>query len=310
MKVFITGANGYVGRNLVRYFHDKNHQVIALVRSPDNAKFLAELGVQTVIGDIQLTDLSKHMKNADVLIHAAADTDHKNQSQNQFQTNAVGTKNVFDSAKAAGVKKAILMSTDSVLLTGSPMTNLTEAQAYPNTHVGEYSRTKQLAELAALNSSSNDFEVIILRPRFIWGKDDTTALPTIVKAVRENKFAWISGGEYLTSTTHISNLCHAVDCAIQHGRQREIYFVSDDKPIKFRDMISKLLETQGIKAPTKSVPRQVLWCIANLDQLRRILLPATKPLPITLQEYSTSALEITLDISKARRELKYIPLEY
>lgn len=46
----------------------------------------------------------------------------------------------------------------------------------------------------------------MLRPRFVWGQGDTSVLPEIVAAVDDGRFAWPSGGRYLTSTTHVDNV--------------------------------------------------------------------------------------------------------
>ncbi len=48
----------------------------------------------------------------------------------------------------------------------------------------------------ALHASREKFEVIVLRPRFVLGRDDTTALPQLLKALDSGKFAWIDGGRY------------------------------------------------------------------------------------------------------------------
>ncbi len=66
-----------------------------------------------------------------------------------------------------------------------------------------------------------------VRPRFVWGRDDTTALPALVEAARSGQTAWIEGGDYLTSTTHIDNLCHGVDLALRLGQGGEVYFLAD-----------------------------------------------------------------------------------
>ncbi|WIE41828.1 NAD-dependent epimerase/dehydratase family protein (plasmid) [Agrobacterium tumefaciens] len=102
---------------------------------------------------------------------------------------------------------SIHLSTESVLATGKPLVNVDETMLLPLKPAGGYSRTKAVAERIALAANADDFAVVVLRPRFVWGRDDTTALPALTEAVKSGKFAWISGGTYLTSTTHIGNLC-------------------------------------------------------------------------------------------------------
>ncbi|MCF6457782.1 NAD-dependent epimerase/dehydratase family protein [Pseudoalteromonas sp. MMG024] len=307
VKIFITGVTGYVGRNLAKHFV-KEHKVAGLSRDLEKSLSLEELGIGIFKGDLHSSGLEKELKGYDVVIHAAADTDHKNASRSQYDTNVVGTELLLHAAKAAGIKKFIHISTESVLLTGKELHLATENIPYPKVSVGSYSKTKRLAEELALQSSNDEFNVIVLRPRFIWGRDDTTAIPQILKAVNNGQFAWINGGEYKTSTIHIANFCFGVECAISRGNPGEVYFLSDDDDKTFKNMVSSLIEAYGYTSPTKSVPRAMLLFMAKLDNYCRKFFPKIKLLPITMQEYSTSAVEVTLDITKAKEELGYAPV--
>lgn len=151
-------------------------------------------------------------------------------------------------------------------------------------------------------------DVVVVRPRFVWGRDDTTALPNLLDAVKSGQFAWISGGDYLTTTTHIANLCHGIALAIARGEGGQIYFMGDEEPVRFRDFVTALLATQGVDAPEKSVPRAVLRLVAGLgDWMHQVSGGKVTP-PLTLQSFATSAVPITLDTGKARRDLGFIPV--
>lgn len=305
---FLTGGSGYIGRNLIRYLIAQGQSVVALARSDKSAARVAALGAQAVRGDVLDTDLAELMAGCQVLIHAAADTDHDNRSKSQYQTNVDGTRKVLDSARRAGINKALYISTESVLLTGKALHNINEDQPIPATAIGEYSRSKAAAERQALAFASEDFQVIVVRPRFVWGRDDTTALPHLVEAAVSGQLAWIDGGRYRTSTTHIHNLCVGIDRALENGKNGEVYFISDDEPVEFRQFATDLLASQGISAPDKNVP---LWLLKTLaaggDFLSRISAGAIRG-PVTRQSLATSAVEVTLDISKAKTELDYRPV--
>ncbi|EIY9800872.1 NAD-dependent epimerase/dehydratase family protein [Vibrio parahaemolyticus] len=308
MKIFISGVTGYAGRNLAKHFIGGGHQVIGLLRDSTKSVFLKELGVKIFHGDLNSNNLAEGLVGCDVVIHTAADTDHKNVSVTQYDTNVLGTKQLLSAAKSSGVERFIHISTDSVLLTGKAICYANEEQPYPNKPVGLYSETKRLAEEVVLNEKSDDFNVIIVRPRFLWGRDDTTAMPQILKAISDKKFAWIDRGEYKTSMTHVGNLCVAIERAIERGTSGETYFVSDDNERSFREVITALIEAHGLTVPTNSVPRIVPQLIAKLDNVRRLFLPRSTPLPVTMQEFSTSAVEVTVDITKAKKMLDYQPV--
>lgn len=307
-RIFITGGSGYVGRNLIRHFVDRGIPVTALARSPQSERVVSALGATLFSGELLSADLARGMEGCDVLIHAAADTDHGPGTENQRRVNEAGTRAVFDAARVAGIQRAIHLSTDSVLADGRPLFDVDERHAMPRRPAGSYSHSKAAAERYALSCNDSGLEVIAVRPRFVWGRDDTTALPTLLDAVRSGQFAWISGGDYLTTTIHIANLCHGIELAIARGKGGDIYFLGDDEPVKFRDFVTALLATQGVEAPEKSVPRALLRIIAGLGDRLHKLSGGKITAPLTLQSYATSAVTITLNIGKARRELGYAPI--
>ncbi|NKL55077.1 NAD-dependent epimerase/dehydratase family protein [Rhizobium leguminosarum] len=307
-QIFLTGGSGYVGRNLIRHFVARGVAITALARSDKSAELVRSLGATPVRGELFDASLPAAMAGCDVLIHAAADTDHGPATERQRRVNEDGTFAVMEAAHRAGIRKVIHLSTESVLATGRPLVNVDETIPLPRKPVGGYSRTKAAAERIALAANADNFAVVVLRPRFVWGRDDTTALPAITEAVKSGKFAWISGGTYLTSTTHIGNLCNAVELALAHGRGGEVYFVSDGAPIAFRTMVSGLLDTQGLQIPHKSVPRAVVRTVAIIGDILAAISGGRIVPPLTRQAYATSAVEVSFDIGKARRELGYEPV--
>jgi nucleoside-diphosphate-sugar epimerase len=307
-RIFITGGSGYVGRNLIRHFVGRGIPVTALARSIRSERVVAELGATPFSGDLLSADLVPGMEGCDVVIHAAADTDHGPGTESQQRVNEEGTKSVFKAARAGGIQRAIYLSTESVLADGRPLIDVDERHPLPRRPAGSYSRSKAAAERCALSYNGSGMEVIAVRPRFVWGRDDTTALPNLLGAVKSGQFAWISGGNYLTTTIHIDNLCHGIELAIARGKGGEIYFLADEEPVRFRDFVSALLATQGVTAPEKSVPRALLRFTANVGDRLYKLSGGKITAPLTLQSFATSAVPITLNIGKARHELGYAPV--
>lgn len=307
-RIFLTGGSGYVGRNLIRHFVARGIAVTALARSDASAERVRTLGATPFRGDLFDPALAAGMAGCDALVHAAADTDHGPATEAQRRINEDGTRAVFDAARVAGIAKVIHLSTESVLATGRPLVNVDETMALPSSPAGGYSRTKAEAERIALAANGSELSVIVLRPRFVWGRDDTTALPMLMEAVRSGKFAWISGGTYLTSTTHIANLCHAVELALSKGQGGEVYFISDGEPLPFRTIVSALIETQGHPVPEKTMPRFVVGAVAVIGGVLGRISCGRIVSPLTLQTFATSAVEVSFDIGKARRELGYVPV--
>lgn len=307
-RLFLTGGSGYVGRNVIRHFVARGVPVIALARSKASAKVVQDLGAIPFHADLLSPDLAEAMAGCDALVHAAADIDHGRGTPGQHRANVEGTRNLFVAARAAGIARAVHLSTESVLLDGRPLVNVSENHPLPRHPAGAYSRTKAAAEAIALSFAGQGMSVVVLRPRLVWGRDDTTALPQMLAAARSGQLAWIDGGHYKTSTTHIANLCHAIALALSHGPSGEIYFITDGEPVAFRAFMTQMLATQGVTAPDKTVPRWLVHAIARVGDIIGTLSHGAIAAPLTLQAYATSAVEVTLDISKARRDLGYAPV--
>ena len=94
----------------------------------------------------------------------------------------------------------------------------------------------------------------------------------------------------------------------ERGRPGEAYFVTDGDPVVFRDFITELVDTQGVQIPDKGLPKGLAAAVAAGSEtlFRALRLKGTPPL--TRTAYWLSALECTIDISKARDELGYTPV--
>ncbi|MBL0925647.1 MAG: NAD-dependent epimerase/dehydratase family protein [Sphingomonadaceae bacterium] len=307
--IFVTGGSGYVGRNLIRRFVADGHIVHALARSESSAAAVAALGAIARSGDmLNLSSLADAMTGCDVLVHAAADTRHGAYEAGQDEANLHGAHNVFAVARSAGIDRAIHISTEAVLLTGAPLINADETMPIPKRHAGSYSRSKAMAEREALSFNSDIMDVIVVRPRFVWGRDDTTALPQLIEAAQTGKLVWIGGGKYLTSTTHIDNLAEGVTLALSKGRGGEVYFITDGAPHVFRDFVSVLLTEAGQVPPTKSVPRWLIKIVVALGDKAENWTRGRVKAPLPTQQYATVGVEVTLSGDKAMRELGYRPI--
>lgn len=305
--LFLTGGSGYVGRNLIRRLCGDGYTVRALVRSDAAATTVQALGAQALRGDLLDPGIAQAMMGCAAVVHAAADTDHRNVSPTQWQTNVAGTRNVLTAARAGAVPVAVVISSESALTEGTPLCNADEDHPYPARAPGNYGASKAEAERVALSLNTPQFAVKVLRPRFVWGRDNTTAMPYLLEAVRSGRFAWVDGGGYLTSATHVDNLCEGVSCALQRGAGGRIYHITDGAPVPFRRLISAQLQAYGVQVPQKKVPRGVLRAIVAVDDMFRALrLPLRAPM--TRQEFASSAVEVTLNDSRARRELDYRPV--
>jgi nucleoside-diphosphate-sugar epimerase len=206
------------------------------------------------------------------------------------------------------VRRLVHVGTEAALMAGEPLVGVDEdAPLRPDSPV-LYSSTKAKAEQRVRAANGVGLETVVVRPRFVWGRGDTTLLPALVELVRSGRFRWIGGGGHLTDTTHIDNTIEGLWLAATKAPAGGVYFVTDGEPVVFRELIEALLETQGVVAPDKSVPAGVAGAAASLAE--RIWRATRRPgsPPLTRFAVWVSSQECTIDISRARAELGYEPV--
>lgn len=308
MKIFITGASGFVGGAITSALA-LNHEVVAMSRSRESDDRIRSLGAEPVHCDLEIVK-KEHLKGCDMVIHCAARIGSGGPREYYWATNVMGTDRLLHVAKRAGVKKFIHIGTEAGCFYGQHMREIDEYYPLSSKSPFYYSESKAEAErrVMAANDHANNFEALSIRPRFVWGPGDQTILPGLIDAAEKGMFRWIDNGRCTTSTTHIDNLVYAVTLAIEKGKGGEAYFVTDNENHSFHDFLTRLLNTQGISVPDKSVPGWLVRALARLiEGLWGLFNIASKP-PITRFEAALMSRDCTISIDKARRELGYKPL--
>lgn len=307
MRAFVTGGSGFVGRYLIDALKRRGEPPRALARSAAAAEAVAKAGGEPVEGDLSDVDrLRKGMEGCDTVFHAAAHVKMWAPRAEMYEANVRGTENVLEAARAAGVKRLVHLSTEAVLVDGTPLVKANETWPIPARHIGDYPSTKAEAERRVVSVNSADFTTVVVRPRFIWGHGDTSAvLPGLVDAVRTKRFRWFSGGHYLTSTCHVVNCVEGTLLAAEKGRGGEAYFLTDGEPVVFRDFVTALLKTQGVDPGTRSVPFGVAAVLATVGDLAWGTLGLPGRPPLTRAELLLVGREVTVSDEKARTELGY-----
>jgi nucleoside-diphosphate-sugar epimerase len=309
-SAFVTGASGFVGGALARRLVKDGWSVRGLARSDRSADAVRETGAEPVPGDLEDRDaLRAGAQGCEYAFHAAAALGEWGSRAEFERINVQGTRNVLEAARSADVRRLVHVGTEAALIAGQPLVNVDEDAPLRPDSKAVYSATKAMAEAVVREANANGLETVVVRPRLVWGRGDTTLLPEIVAAIRAGRFAWIGGGSHLTSTTHIDNTVEGLVLGALEGRPGVVYFVTDGDPVEFRDFITRLVATQGVEAPERSVPAAVARPAAAVCEALWKALPLRGQPPLTRLAVWLSSLETTIDISRAREELGYRPVK-
>ena len=215
---------------------------------------------------------------------------------------------MVDAARRAGVRRLVHVGTEAALLDGRALVNVNEDAPLKPDSPQAYPATKALAEQVVRDADGEGLQTVVLRPRLVWGPGDTTILPGLLDAVRSGRFAWIAGGRHMTSTTHVDNVVEGLVLAAEHGRPGSAYFVTDGEPVVFREFVERLLATQGVTPPDREMPAWLARIAAPAAEGAWRLLRRPGAPPITRLALWLASLECTIDISRARGELGYVPV--
>ena len=310
MRVFITGGSGFVGRTLIRTLRARGDDVKALARSDAAAAQVEAAGAKAVRGDLSDQDcLARGMTGCEQVFHAAAKVEVWGRRADFEQVTIEGTRRALAAARMASVARFVHVSTEAVLLGGRAMVNADETWPLPERPLGLYPWSKGKAEEEVRAAARAGLHAVIVRPRAIWGADDTVLLPRLAKMIDEGTFIWIGGGHSLTSTCHVDNVCAGLMAAAERGQAGEAYFVTDGPPLSFRQHVSDLLEAMGKSAENaRSVPLPVARALAPLLEAWWRLWDKPGEPPVTRTAVELVGSEITVNDDKARRTLGYEPV--
>jgi nucleoside-diphosphate-sugar epimerase len=307
-SAFVTGGSGFIGGALIERLRSEGWDVRGLARSDAAARKVEARGAQAVSGDLGETGaLTDGASGCEVCVHAAAKVEDWGDPAEFERMNVHGTRNVIVACREAGVRRLVHVGTEAALMAGDPLVKVDEDAPLRPDSPALYSSSKAKAEQLVRAANDSDLETVVVRPRFVWGKGDTTLLPALVELARAGRFRWIGGGRQLSDTTHIDNTVEGLWLAATRAPAGGVYFVTDGEPAVFRDFVTAMLATQGVETPDKSVPAGVAAAGAVLaERLWRLWGRSGSP-PLTRFAVWVASQECTLNISRARAEMGYEP---
>jgi len=303
MKTFVTGATGFIGASIVRELLKDGHTVTALVRNGSDTANLQGLDVTILRGDLHnQQQLEQGMAGCDWAFHAAADYRlWCLEPQAMYHANVDGTRTLLQAALEAGVKRVVY--TSSVGTLGNPgdgRPGTEEAPVSLSDMVGDYKKSKFLAEREAEKFVDKGLGLIIVNPSTPVGPFDIKPTPTgkiIVDFLNRKMPAYLDTG---------LNLIAVEDCARGHilaaekGRIGQKYILGN-RDLTLRDIFGMLEQLTGLAAPKVRLPYTPILLAAYANEaLSR--LTGKEPL-IPLAGVQMAKKFMFFDASKAVHEL-------
>jgi dihydroflavonol-4-reductase len=312
MRIFLTGASGFVGTHVARALSASGAQLRLLVRKTSRTDHLAALDAELVTGDLrQPAFLRTALADCGALVHVAADYRlWVRDPQAMYAANVAGTRDLLQIAREAGVRRVVYTSsvatmgfrTDGAIVDEETPVSLAEM-------VGHYKRSKFMAEQEAIAAARSGQQVIILNPTTPIGPEDARPTPTgriVVDFLNRNFPAYVDTGLNLVDVTVVAQ-SHVA--ALERGRPGERYVLGGEN-LTLKQLLDRMAAITGQPSPTMKVPHAVAMAYAFFEEWTTGRLLGREP-RATVEEVRMAKKIMFASSAKAERELghKVVPVD-
>jgi len=303
--VFLSGASGFLGAATATNLLSAGVGVRALVRTPQKAQSLAELGAQIVVGDITDPALHDCLRDVDTVIHCAAAIGPASLSREVFYSaNVVGTKNLLEGLKnSRSLRRFLHISTVAVVGATDPERPANEES--PCKPIDAYGETKLAAERIVLDAARSGFPAVIVRPMWIYGANSPITT-NLFRKIGRRKLPMVGVARNTMQPIAIEDAVEGVvKCAASPGVEGRIFNLAGPEILTVRSMCEIIADSMGTTLPKISLPLSIAIPLATLSEL---LLPiiGVDP-PLTNKKLEFFRVCNSYSIERAKQELGWTP---
>lgn len=278
----VTGATGLLGSHIAEQLRRRGAAVRALCRSGADTRFLREIDVEVLTGDLTQPDaLRRACAGAAAVYHAAARVGDWGPWEDFVQVTVEGTRRLLDASCAAGVRRFLHISSISVYgHVNEPGRVLDEsAPLGVNLHKWSYyTRAKVAAEELVWDAHRHGrIEVTVIRPSWLYGPRDRATVGRLIESIRRGKLKIIGDGNNRLNVVHAGNVAEGALLAASSPRAvGEAYNCSHDGVLTQREYFNLVARTLGEPEVTARVPYALAYnaafcmeCFGHLFRTQR-----------------------------------------
>lgn len=302
----ITGATGFLGGALSRRLLATGSGVVAIGRDKEKLSALGRLGAEAIGHDLAAGAPSRPKQTVDTVVHCAALSSAWGRFEDFRRANVEGTRSALQFARLTGARRFVHISTPSLYFRFQDQPGVKEDAPLPRP-VNAYAATKRTAEELVL--AEEDLDVIILRPRGLYGRGDTALLPRLLRAAASGPLPLIREGGAQTDLTHVEDVVDAVlaACRAPSGLPRRIFNVSGGEALPVKRIAESAASRAGMTIRWRKIPAELVFVAARLMEATAQVHPRRPEPRVTAYGAGLFAYTQTLDISSARTHLGWQP---
>jgi dihydroflavonol-4-reductase len=308
MRIFVTGATGFVGSHVARELASRSAALRLLTRRTSNLTNLEGLNAETVVGDLlEPESLRTAIRGCGAVMHVAADYRlWVRDPETMYRVNVEGTRALLRIAREEGVPRCVY--TSSVATMGFHTDGTIVDETTPVTlaaMVGHYKRSKFMAEQVAIEAARAGQSVLILNPTTPIGPNDLKPTPTgrIIVDFLNKKFpAYMDTGLNLVDVVEVART-HADVLNPALGRPGERYILGGEN-LTLKQILDKMSAITGLPSPTAKVPHSVAMAFAFFDENFTGRIMGNEP-RATVEAVRMGKKKMFASSAKAERELGF-----
>jgi farnesol dehydrogenase len=310
MKVFVSGATGYIGIQLVKRLARSGMEVHALYRSDSKAGLINFEGVNLFKGDIlDKESLIQAMNGCSQAYHVAAYAAVWAKDPSLFQRyNVEGTLLLIEAARTAGVSRIVVTSTAGIL-GHSDQDPVDEDSPVPNSFFTSYESSKFKMEQRLKEINIPRPEIVIVNPTRVYGPgylSKSNGLSLMIKKYISGTWRFIPGdGERSGNYAYVEDVVSGHLLAMEKGRPGERYVLGGED-LSYNQLFEYIRQASGVRRTLYKIPLQFLFLAANLMMLvSKITGKAPLIIPSWVRKLTHNWI---VSSDKAIRELGYSPI--
>lgn len=307
--IFVTGGTGFIGTKLVNALVAKGHTVRCLSRSTSNREGLTHERISFIPGSLFDKDsLRRGMEGCTQVYHLAAYAKNwAKDPQEFFRQNVDGMQNVFDAAKASGIRRIVFTSTIVTMGPSRPGEVRDESmpRITPRTFT-EYEESKVVAEGKALEQAKAGLPVVIVNPTRVYGPGKMTEGNSVSIMIdmydRWKMPVLLNGGKDVGNYVFVDDLVRGFILAMERGRVGERYILGGENA-SLKRFFELVKEVTGRPRPQFTLPPALAYAFSWTEKKKAEWLGLYPQ--ITPGWVETFLLDWAYHCAKAERELGY-----
>ncbi len=246
VRIFLTGATGYIGSAVTRAIKVHGHEIIALVRTGENARKVEELGYRPVIGDMLKPESWKpEAASADALVHVAQLRWPRRVTaawvRSAQEADGIAFRGLMEAAREGGRCRALIYTSGAAVHGDHGDVWIDEDIPPTPGVIGSYHLA---GEKLVEEAHRQGLPAFALRPALPYGPSGTFANFFLAQAVK-GKFKYIGSGENFQPTVFIEDLAEAYALAVERPPAGKVITIVDDEPLRMREVATILLDEFG-----------------------------------------------------------------